>query len=77
MSVLLQDLIVSGVALGAVTAIGFRARAMFASKPSGTPCGSCTKCPATTTAFPQATLNASPNPQSGIIRLTVIPGGRR
>ena len=35
MSTLVQDLIVSLVALGAVTTIGLRARSMFASKRTG------------------------------------------
>ena len=78
MSTLLQDVIVSLVAMGAVTAIGVRARAMFGSKPSGAACGSCTKCPATHSTLPAAVGRAfSPadaqEPQPRVIRLTVIP----
>lgn len=73
MSVFLQDLIVSGVALGAVTTIGWRMRTMFASKPSGAPCGGCTKCPATSAAIPATSLNTASGEQGRMIRLTVIP----
>jgi hypothetical protein len=76
MSMLVQDLIVSVVAFGAVTMIGWRARAMFVSKRSGAPCGSCTKCPTTATTIPSAGLTTAPGDQARIIRLTVIPGGR-
>ena len=72
MSLFVQDVIVSAVALGAVTAVGWRMRAMFAPKPSGAPCGGCTKCPATNAAIPASSLS----PASGerrTIRLTVIP----
>ena len=72
MSTLVQDLIVSVVALGAVTAIGLRARAMFASKRSGA-CPSCTKCPATNSTLPTVNLTTPQGPQSRVIRLTVIP----
>ena len=71
MSVFMQDLIVSMVALGAVTAIGWRMRSMFASKPSGAPCGGCTKCPATNVTVPTSSLSTSE--QGRTIRLTVIP----
>jgi hypothetical protein len=73
MSILVQDLIVSLAALGAVTIIGRRARAMFASNRSGAACGSCIKCPTTNATVPSRTLQAAPDPQSQIIRLTVIP----
>jgi hypothetical protein len=76
MNLLLQDLIVSAVALGAFTAIGLRARAMFGSKRSGAPCGSCTRCPTVAAAIPTAGLTTAPGDQSRIIRLTVVPGGR-
>ena len=76
MSMLVQDVIVSAVALGAVTMIGRRARAMFASKRSGQACGSCTKCPATNSAIPSAGLTSAHGDEARIIRLTVIPGGR-
>ena len=72
MSTLVQDLIVSLVALGAVTAVGLRARAMFASKRSGAACGSCTKCPTTTSTIPAARLTLRQDQQSRVIRLTVI-----
>jgi hypothetical protein len=72
MSTLVQDLIVSLVALGAFSAIGLRARAMFASKRSGAACPSCTKCPATASALPAASLTAPQDPQSRVIRLTVV-----
>jgi hypothetical protein len=71
MSMLVQDVIVSLVALGAVSAIGLRARAMFASKRTGAACGSCTKCPTTNSTIPAGTLSATE--QSGTVRLTVIP----
>ena len=45
MTLMLQDGIVSMVALGAVAAIVIRARGLFAEKPSGSPCGSCSRCP--------------------------------
>lgn len=76
MSTLLQDLIVSAVALGAVTMIGLRARAMFAAKPSGTPCGSCTKCPTTSSTLPVASLTNAQGDHARVIRLTVIPGSK-
>jgi len=78
MSMLVQDLIVSLVALGAVTTIGIRARAMFASKRSGAGCPSCTKCPATTSALPAnltagLALGSTESPdQQRVIRLTVV-----
>jgi hypothetical protein len=71
-STLVQDLIVSIVALGAVTTIGLRARAMFASKRSGGGCGSCTKCPATQSTIPAAGLTTAPGEQGRVIRLTVV-----
>ena len=81
MSTLVQDVIVSLVALGAVTTIGARTRAMFTSKRSGAACGSCTKCPATISTTP--TLNVTTvgqafrpaeaqESQPRVIRLTVI-----
>lgn len=76
MSMLVQDVIVSAVALGAMTMIGVRARAMFATKRSGQPCGSCTKCPATHPTLPAASLINAQGDQARVIRLTVIPGGR-
>lgn len=81
MSTLVQDVIVSLVALGAVSTIGLRARAMFASKRSGAACGSCTKCPATNSALPAASLTTvgrafrpaeAKEPERRVIRLTVI-----
>ena len=78
MSTLIQDMIVSLVALGAVTTIGLRARAMFASKRSGAACGGCTKCPATTSTVPAAIGGLAFRPaepqdqQPRVIRLTVI-----
>ena len=80
MSMLVQDLIVSFVALGAVTTIGIRARAMFATKRSGAGCPSCTKCPATNSVLP-ANLTAAagltlgstePADTQRVIRLTVV-----
>ena len=79
MSTLVQDLIVSLVALGAVTTIGLRARSMFASKHTGAACGSCTKCPATNSALPAAIGGRTfrsvelHEQESRMIRLTVIP----
>lgn len=81
MSTLVQDVIVSLVALGAVTTIGARTRAMFTSKRSGAACGSCTKCPATNSALPAVTMTTvgrafnaveAQEPEPRIIRLTVI-----
>jgi hypothetical protein len=78
MSTLVQDLIVSLVALGAVTTIGLRARSMFASKRTGAACGSCTKCPATNSALPAAIAGRGFRPsdlqekEPRVIRLTVI-----
>jgi len=81
MSTLVQDLIVSLVALGAVTTIGLRARAMFASQQSGAACGSCTKCPATNSAIPTVNMTTvgqafrpaeAQESQPRVIRLTVI-----
>ena len=73
MSTLVQDLIVSLAALGAVTAIAVRARAMFASKRSGAACPSCTKCPVTASTLPAASLTSPGEAPSRVIRLTVIP----
>lgn len=76
MSTLVQDLIVSVIALGAVTTIGLRARAMFASKNSGAACGSCTKCPATNSTLPTSVAAFTPveaaDQQQRVIRLTVV-----
>jgi hypothetical protein len=72
MSTLVQDLIVSLVALGAVSTIAVRARAMFASKRSGAPCPSCTRCPATNSTLPAANLTTTQGEQRQVIRLTVV-----
>jgi hypothetical protein len=75
MSPLVQDLIVSLVALGAVSTIAVRVRGMFAKKPAGTACGGCAKCPTTYTSLQAIAADTSAEQHPRIIRLTPV-GGR-
>ena len=72
MTPLVQDLIVSAVALGAVTAIAVRVRTMFAKKPSGSPCGGCAKCPTTYTSLQTIAAGTSADQHPRIIKLTPV-----
>ena len=76
MSLLLQDLIVSLVALGAITAIGLRARAMFAFEAFGRTVRLVHQVPAPRYSdSDRRPDNRAERSDPRIIRLTVIPGG--
>jgi len=72
MSSLAQDLIVSLVALGAMSAIAVRVRTMFAKKPSGSPCGGCAKCPTTYTSLQAIAAGTNADQHPRIIKLTPV-----